>query len=212
MKNIKGAIFDLDGTIIDSMPMWHSLFEIYCREVNIEPTEELLEFFRRASIPMVAEKLSCEFNLGTAEEIENALYGIVADYYKNHATLRPNVDKFIKALKEAGVRMCVATVTASVHAKNALLHTGLLEYFEDVISATDMGMDKGNPDFFLEALKCINTEIDETAVFEDSLYAVKIAKSIGFYAVAIYEQNVTDKKQMEDTADKYIYDYAELLK
>lgn len=212
MKEIKGAIFDLDGTIIDSMPMWYSLYGHYIKEANIEPTEELLDFLRHAAIPVAAERFSREFNLGTAKEIEDALYGHVADYYKNRATLRPNVDKFIKSLYSRGVKMCVATATESGHAKKSLLHTGLLEYFDDVISCKDLGIEKNRPDIYFEALKCLDVNINEAAVFEDALHAVETAKSGGFYVVAIYEQNAENPDRIKELADRYIYDYEELMK
>lgn len=211
MKKIKGAIFDLDGTIIDSMPMWYSLYGNYIIEAQVEPTQEFLDFLRHASIPVAAKRFSEEFNLGSAEKIEEHLYSHVADYYKNRATLRPNVDKFIKSLKEAGVKMCVATATESGHAKNALLHTGLLDYFCDVLSCKDLGIEKNKPDIYFEALKRLGVEQCDSAVFEDALHAVETAKSGGFYVVAIYEQNAENPERIKEISDKYIMDYSELL-
>lgn len=210
--NIKGAIFDLDGTIIDSMPMWYSLYGNYLAEAHIEPTEELLDFLRHASIPVAAKRFSEGVIPRTAEEIEAELYSHVADYYKNKATLRSNVDKLIKGLHAQGVKMCVATATESGHAKNALLHTGLLSYFCDVLSCKDLGIEKNKPDIYFAALGRLGVKLDEAVVFEDALHAVETAKSAGFYVVAIYEQNVEDHARVEKLADKYIYDYEELLK
>ena len=211
MEKIKGAIFDLDGTIIDSMPMWYSLYGNYIIEANIEPGKELLDFLRHASIPVAAKRFAEEFDLGTAEEIEAYLYTHVADYYKNRATIRPNVDKLIKKLKDNGVKMCVATATESGHAKNALLHTGLLDYFCDVLSCKDLGIEKNKPDIYFEALKRIGVQQDEAIVFEDALHAVETAKQGGFYVVAIYEQNAEDHERIKEIADRYITDYEELL-
>lgn len=211
MKKIKGAIFDLDGTIIDSMPMWYSLYGNYITEAKVKPTQEFLDFLRHASIPVAAKRFAQEFNLGTAKEIEETLYSHVADYYKNRATLRPNVDKLIESLQKAGVKMCVATATESGHAKNALAHTGLLDYFCDVLSCKDLGIEKNKPDIYFEALKCLGAELSDAAVFEDALHAVETAKQGGFYVVAIYEQNAENPERIKELADKYITDYSELL-
>ena len=211
MNKIKGAIFDLDGTIIDSMPMWYSLYGNYIIEAKIEPSQEFLDFLRHASIPMAARRFSQEFNMGTAEEIEKNLYSHVADYYKNHATLRPNADKFIKSLYNRGVKMCVATATESGHAKNALRHTGLLDYFEDVLSCKDLGIEKNKPDIYFAAMNILGVEQSEVAVFEDALHAVETAKAAGFTVTAIYEQTVEDHEKVKDLADRYIYDYKELV-
>ena len=211
VKKIKGAIFDLDGTIIDSMPMWYSLYGNYINEANIVPSQELLDFLRHASIPVAAKRFAQEFNLGTAEEIEKALYAHVSDYYKNHATAYKNVDKLIEKFHASGIKMCVATATESKHAKNALLHTGLLHYFCDVLSCKDLGIEKNKPDIYFEALKRLDVPIDDTAVFEDALHAVETAKSGGFYVVAIYEQFAENPERIKEIADKYITDYAELI-
>ncbi len=211
MNEIKGAIFDLDGTIIDSMPMWYSLYGNYIIEARVEPTQELLDFLRHASIPMAAERFAREFNLGTAEEIKEKLYSHVADYYKNCATLRPNVDKFIKSLYSRGIKMCVATATESGHAKNALRHTGLLDYFEDVLSCKDLGIEKNKPDIYFAAMNLLGVEQSDVAVFEDALHAVETAKSAGFYVTAIYEQTVEDHEKVKCLAARYITDYNELL-
>ena len=107
--------------------------------------------------------------------------------------------------------MCVATATESGHAKNALIHTGLLDYFCDVLSCKDLKIEKNKPDIYLEALKRIGIKQSDTVVFEDALHAVETAKSAGFYVVAIYEQNVENHKRVKELADKYIYDYEELI-
>lgn len=211
MKEIKGAIFDLDGTIIDSMPMWYSLYGNYIIESQVEPTQEFLDFLRHASIPVAAKRFSEEFNLGSAEEIEKKLYSHVADYYENRATIRPNVDKLIKKLHADGVKMCVATATESGHARNALLHTGLLEYFCDVLSCKDLGIEKNKPDIYFAALSRLGAEQGDAVVFEDALHAVETAKQGGFYVVAIYEQNAENHSRVKELADKYISDYDELL-
>lgn len=211
MKEIKGAIFDLDGTIIDSMPMWYSLYGNYIIESCVEPTQEFLDFLRHASIPVAAKRFSEEFNLGSAEKIEKHLYSHVADYYKNRATLRPNIDKLIKKLQKDGVRMCVATATESGHAKNALIHTGLIDYFCDVLSCKDLGIEKNKPDIYFEALKRLGVQKGDAVVFEDALHAVETAKQGGFYVVAIYEQNAENPERIKTIADKYITDYSQLL-
>jgi len=208
---IKGAIFDLDGTIIDSMPMWYSLYGNYMIEANVMPTPELLDFLRHASIPMAAKCFAKSLISKTPEEIEKALYAHVADYYKNHATIRPNIDNLIKKLHKEGVKMCVATATESGHAKNALIHTGLLDYFCDVLSCKDLGIEKNKPDIYFAAQKRLGVKQEEVIVFEDALHAVETAKSAGFYVVAIYEQNAEDHGKIKRIADKYITDYDELL-
>lgn len=194
------------------MPMWYSLYGNYLTEAKVTPTAELLDFLRHASIPMAAKRFSESVIPRTAEEIETELYTHIAKYYKDEATLRPNVDKLIHALHASGVKMCVATATESGHAKNALRHTGLLDYFCDVLSCKDLGIEKNKPDIYFEAAKCLGVEQKETVVFEDALHAVETAKAAGFTVIAIYEQTVENHQRVESLCDRYIHDYEELLK
>lgn len=209
--NIKGAIFDLDGTILDSMPMWYSLYGDYLAEAQVEVTDEMKTFLRHASIPMAAQKFSETIIPRPAEQICDELYAHIANYYECGATLRPNIDKFIKKLHAEGVKMCVATATESGHAKNALRHTGLLEYFSNVFSCKDLGIEKNKPDIYLVALKHLGTDMSETMVFEDACHAVETAKSAGFTVTAIYEQTEEKQDRVKELADTYITDYKELL-
>ncbi len=211
MKEIKGAIFDLDGTIIDSMPMWYSLYGEFLESAGVEATDEIKDFLRHASIPMAAKMFSETIIPKPYVLIQAELYGRVADYYENKATLRPGAEKLIKKLHDKGVKLCVATATESGHAKNALIHTGLLSYFDEVLSCKDLGIEKNQPDIYFEAMRRLGFEQGDVAVFEDALHAVETAKSAGFYVVAIYEQNVENHERVKELADIYLRDYNELI-
>ncbi len=209
--NVNGAIFDMDGTILDSMEMWYSLYGNYLKEAEIEPTDELVEFLERASIPMAAERFSQTIIPKSKESIERELFSRVSDYYLNHATPKSNADSFIRFLHKNGVKMCVATATEADHAKAALAHLGLLDYFDGVFSCKDLKIEKNKPDIYFKALSHLATDISETVVFEDAHYAVKTAKNAGFYVVAIEDETVSKKEQVKALADRYIIDFNELM-
>ena len=209
--NIKGAIFDMDGTILDSMGMWYSLYGNYLNEANIELTDELEEFLRHASIPMAAARFSETIIPRPADVICKELFSHVSDYYLNKPTIKANADKFIRFLHKNGVKMCVATATEARLAKGALEHLGLLPFFDGVFSCKDLKIEKNKPDIYFLALSHLGTEISETVVFEDAHYAVETAKNAGFCVVAIDEETVDKKEQVKKLADRYILDFNELM-
>jgi len=105
--NIKGAIFDLDGTIIDSMPMWYSLYGNYLAEAHIEPTEELLDFLRHASIPVAAKRFSEGVIPRTAEEIEAELVSYVFEklgaWFTGTSDVEADWDAYLANLEKIGL-------------------------------------------------------------------------------------------------------------
>lgn len=210
--DIKGAIFDMDGTLLDSMGMWYSLYANYLEEAKILLTDELEDFLRHASIPMAATRFSETIIPRPADVICDELFSHVTDYYENRATVKANADKFIRYLHEKGVKMCVATASEASHARAALQYVGLLDYFDHIISCKDLKIEKNKPDIYFTALNLLGTNMHETAVFEDALHAVKTAKDAGFYVIAIDEETVEEKEQVKKLADEYIFDYDELMK
>lgn len=210
--NIKGAIFDMDGTLLDSMGMWFSLYANYLEEAKIPLTDELEEFLRHASIPMAAQRFSETIIPRPADVICDELFLHITDYYQNRATVKANADKFIRHLYKNGVKMCVATASETAHARAALKYVGLLDYFDHIISCKDLKIEKNKPDIYLTALNLLGTDIGETVVFEDAAYAVKTAKDAGFYVIAVDEETVETKEQVKELADRYIFDFNELIK
>ncbi len=208
---IKGAIFDLDGTILDSMGMWFSLYGNYLKKANIPLTEELDEFLRHASIPVAAQRFSETVIPRSKEAITDELFACVSSYYLNEPTVKANADKFIRKLYDNNIKLCVATATESNLAKEALKRLDLLKYFDGVFSCKDLKVEKNKPDIYLTALSHLGTDIKETVVFEDAYYAVKTAKEANFYVIALEEETVTKKDLVKELADKYIKDYSEIL-
>lgn len=213
IKNIKGAIFDLDGTILDSMPMWYSLYGNYLKEAGLELSDDLADFFHHATIPMAAERFSQGIIPRTKEKIEEELYATISNYYKNEPTIKADADVLIKALYQKGVKLCVATATELGHARASLEKLDLLKYFDRVFSCKELKIEKNKPDIYLLALKHLDTLLSETVVFEDAYHAVKTAKDAGLYVVAIEEkETIEDAEKVKKTADVYVKDYESIIK
>ncbi len=201
---IKGAIFDMDGTFIDSMSKWYGLPSQYVRDLGMSPEEGLDDKMRALGFREGLEYLIETYNVKeTPEAIHQKILKVIADFYKSDAPLRIGAIKLFDEFKARGVSMCVATATDEHLASPALKRLDLYKYFSAVFTCRGVGAHKNEPLIYEESLKHLGTKKEETLVFEDALHAIKTAKKAGFKVVAIYDDS--SKKDWEEI--KALSDY-----
>ncbi len=205
---VKGAIFDLDGTLIDSMFLWDTFGEDYLKSFGIEPKENLAEVFKTFTLRQAAEHYCNHYSMElSVPEIIEDINHRVAEVYRTKVVLKPGVEAFLKRLQRAGVKMCVATVTDRPIAEEVLKRLKVYEYFSEIFTCAEAGYGKESPEIYRQALKHLGTEKAETAVFEDVYHAIKTAKHDGFKAIAVYDSHEPRQKEMREISDYYITDY-----
>ena len=205
---IKGAIFDLDGTLIDSMFIWDTLGEEYLKSFGIEPKENLTEVFKTFTLKQAAEYYRKRYGIGLSVcEIIEGINNMVAEIYRTKVALKPNVSDFLKRLQSAGVKMCVATVTDRPIVEDILKRLNVREYFSEIFTCSEVGYNKETPEIYRQALKHLGTEKAETVVFEDTLHALKTAKEDGFNVAAVYDSHEQRQEKMKEISDYYITDF-----
>lgn len=208
---IRGAIFDADGTLLDSMPMWSGVGSGYLNTMGIEAKEDLDERFKDMSLYQSALCLKEEYDLPLSiEEIGAGINKMVDHLYADFVELKPGVMELLEELRLRGVKMCVATASEAYQISMALERCGAAHYFEKVLSCVDVGHGKDEPHIFNEALELLGTSKDETYVFEDALYAVRTAKAEGFKCIGIYEETMPQQEELNSNTDFYIKDYRDL--
>ena len=208
---IRGAIFDADGTLLDSMPIWSGVGSGYLRTLGIEAREDLDERFKEISLYQSAVLLKEEYDLTfTLEEIGAGINKMVDHLYAESVELKPGVRALLEGLSERGVRMCVATASEAYQIRMALKRCGVEHYFVDVLSCVDVGHGKDEPHVFYEAMKLLGTEKEETCLFEDAVYSVRTARAEGFAAVGVYDESMTYQDELIAITDHYIKDYRQL--
>lgn len=208
---IRGAIFDADGTLLDSMPMWSGVGSGYLRAMGIEAKEDLDERFMDMSLYQSARCLKEEYFLPLSiEEIGAGINKMVDHLYAHSVELKPGVVELLEELKNRGVKMCVATASEAYQISMALERCKAAHYFEKVISCVDLGHGKDEPHIFYEALKTLGTDKEETLVFEDAVYSVRTAKAENLKTVGIYEETMPQQDELMMLTDFYIKDFSTL--
>lgn len=210
---MKYIIFDLDGTLLDSMYIWKNVSSLYLEKQGIQPPEGMINIVKKFTIPEAARYFIATFSLPfTENEVVESIIDIVADKYRNEIQLKPYALNFIQKQKELGSKMCILTASESSYIFAALERLNLLPYFECILTCTEIGLTKKDPLVYKIAMERLGGNIENTYVFEDALYAVKSAHQGGFSVIAIEDScALPDKNEIMNLCTRYIQNYNELL-
>ena len=207
---IKGAIFDLDGTLLDSMFIWDTIGEEYLRSLGKEPHEDLKETFMTLTLEEAAEYYREHYGVTlSVKEIVDGVNAMVEQTYRTKVTLKPGIAEYLAWLKENGVRMCVATVTDRYLVEETLERLGVRHYFSEIFTCAEVGFGKDKPIIYQKALEHLETEKRDTYVFEDMLFALNTAKTDGFPTVGVYDRHEVHQDELKGLADYYIFDFTD---
>lgn len=207
---IDGVIFDLDGTLLDSMPWWENLGENYLISRGKTPAHDIRHHFKRLTLEGSARYMKEEY--GLEESIAEISAGILAGIehaYRDSIPLKPKAAEMLEAFYRAGVRMCVATATEHHCAQAALKRLGVMHYFSAVFTCSEVGASKTEPLIFDISLAHLETPCETTFVMEDSLHAIETARNAGFPIIAIHEAaSASDEAEIRRIADVYLHSFA----
>ena len=207
---IKGAIFDLDGTLLDSMFIWDTIGEEYLRSLGKEPHEDLKETFMTLTLEEAAEYYREHYGVTlSVKEIVDGVNAMVEQTYRTKVTLKPGIAEYLAWLKENGVRMCVATVTDRYLVEETLERLGVRHYFSEIFTCAEVGFGKDKPIIYQKALEHLGTEKSDTYVFEDLPFALNTAKTDGFPTVGVYDRHEVHQDELKELADYYIFDFTD---
>lgn len=209
---IKGAIFDLDGTLLDSMGFWDNVGENFLAAQGKEPREDFREKYYVLSPRETAEMLIDEYGVpGTPDEIIDSMNNAAEIFYTNHVHPKPHAIELLEKLRAAGIKMALATATDRHLVEIAVNRLDIKKYFEGIVTCGEVGQSKTRPDVYLKALSYIGSEIKDTALFEDAVVAAHTAKEAGFYTVGIYDDTCKEnEEEMRSFCDEYLTDFTQL--
>ena len=189
MHDFKGAIFDMDGTLLDSMPVWKRLTQGYLSQFGLHITDQDYAVTEGFSQPQVAQYF-IERYPELPIDVQSMMDGmdrLITARYETIARPKDGVFRFLEGLRRRGVKMAIATLTARRHAEKALRDRGMLDYFEFMLTIEDIGVSKREPDIYLQSAARMGLMPDACIVFEDAPYACTTAKRAGFRVCGMVE-------------------------
>lgn len=210
---LQSAIFDMDGTLLDSMHIWRNLGGELLRSRNIQPEPDLNMKLKVLSLRQSAEYCKEVYHLpDTVEAIQGQVEGRVERFYRDEVLAKPGVKTFLSLLKMQGVWMYVATATCRPHVEAALRHAGIDGYFRGILTCDEVGVGKHQPEIYERAMRRLQSNKRDTVVFEDALHAIQTAKQAGFRVAGVYDPSAEDQQEeIRQTADYYIRSFQELF-
>ena len=212
MKTYPYAIFDMDGTLLDSMKVWKNLGRNYLELIGIRPPEDLEEHLATMSMLEGAEYFHRELGVkATPQEIIRGLNRQIEDAYRETLPLKKGVREYLSYLQEQGVKMGVLTATPSYMAKLAFDRLNIGKYFEFVMDCEEAGGGKTEPGCYMEATRRLGGKPWETTEYEDADFALETAKKAGFYTVGIFDETMADRRAyLQELCDRYVDSYVQL--
>jgi len=208
---IKGAIFDMDGTLVDSLSFWGYLWsEIgkkYFDNEDFLPDPEIDRMARTMIYDdaMIYFKNYYSIPCSDNDFVDFAKSGI-ADFYKNEAKLKLGARELLDNLKARKIKLCLASATERDSLVPALEACGIKEYFDIILSCSDFGVGKDKPDIYLEAEKALGIDKKELCVIEDSCVALETAKSAGFHTVGVFDKYNFGHDRLRAASEIYLDD------
>lgn len=208
----EGAIFDMDGTLVDSMPMWNRVFVGWLEDHGVPDAAALSDKYEYMNFGDEVYFFHDNYGVGaTREEAMAEVLGRVRHEYET--TVRPfdGCKAFLQELADAGIPMAVASSTTLPEVKFALACHGLDQYFSHLFYTGDVGRSKEHPDVYLAALKAIGTPMESTWVFEDAPFGCKTAHDAGFHVACLFnDHDGRDEQFMRENSTLLVHGYSEL--
>ena len=211
---IKSVIFDLDGTLIDSMKIWYDIDRKFLTEMGVENIPDgISELMKTMTIEKAADYFINTFSLKVSDEyIINRIRELVQIEYEQNIPLKPYAKELLEFLSEKNIPCGIATATYRSLAESVLKRCGIYDYFRFILNDTDYPKGKKCPDIFFGAAERLGTNPCDTLVVEDSLHSIKTAVGAGFPTVAVYEETAfREADEIKKTADMYFGSLRDIL-
>ena len=213
MNKFKAVIFDLDGTLIDSMGIWAKIDEEYLKKYGHDVPKNIQEEITHLTFTETAIYFKERFNIDDDVETIMKTWNEMAYYhYSNTIPLKEGVVEFLDYLKKNNIKIALATSNSEPLLEATLKNNNIYTYFDAISTSDEVKTSKANPDIYLLSAKKLGVDPKDCLVFEDIVQAVKGAKLAGMTVYSIYDKSSEDQKnELIKISDRYILNYLELL-
>ena len=211
-KKYPCAIFDMDGTLVDSMPYWHRLGRDYLILHGLKPEADLEQQIAAMTLLESAEYFRDHYGLKlSADEIIQGVNELMEENYRLRIPAKPGAEAFVKALRDAGIHLHICSATPVPLVKVMLERLGILSCFESITSCEEAGAGKDRPDAYLLSLSRAGFKPEETILFEDADFAIRTALKLGLHVAAVYDASCrSTPEELRAAAEEYIVSFEDL--
>lgn len=212
-RDKEAVIFDLDGTVVDSMWVWPAVDVEFLGQHGLELPDDLQQELDGKSFYESAVHIKKRFGLEeTEEELMDIWNKMAMDRYVNEVKVKESVKEFLQVLKANGIKTGIASSNSAVLVEATLRANGVYEYFDSVHTANEVAKGKPSPDIYLLVAEDLQVKPENCLVFEDIVMGILAGKNAGMQTCAVYDDySAYDDANKKKTADYYIHSYKELL-
>jgi HAD superfamily hydrolase (TIGR01509 family) len=213
LSNIEAIIFDIDGTLIDSMWVWTDIDDMFLEKYNLKEPEGFHEGMEGKSYSETAQYFLDLFPElpHTREEIEAEWHEMAYEIYTTKIQLKKGAYHFIKDMQKAGVKLGVATSNARELAEGVLKHNQVFDSFDSIWTADEAKAGKPAPDVYLRVAECLGVIPERCLVFEDVPKGIMAGKNAGMKVCAVEDAfSKSQEERKRELADYYIQDFDDI--
>lgn len=213
LENKRAVIFDLDGTLIDSMWIWRDIDEVFLGERGIAVPEDLESMVSGISFTQTACYFKERFQLQeSVEEMEQIWIDMAYDRYVHEVPLKPGAGEFLERLRSQGIRLGIGTSNSRSLTEAVARALHIEAYFDCMVTATEVKMGKPEPDIYLRAAGELGAAPGQCLVFEDIPAGIQAGKNAGMEVCAVEEAlSEGERQRIRQLADYYIRTYYDIL-
>lgn len=212
LKDIKAVLFDLDGTLVDSMWIWKDIDIEYLGRFDIALPVDLQSCIEGMSFSETAEYMKKRFEIpDSVEEMKQTWNQMAWEKYTGEVPLKKGAFAFLQYCREHDIKLGIATSNSKELVTGVLKALGVYEYFDAIVTGCEVEKGKPAPDVYLEAAKRCKVAPQDCLVFEDIVAGIRAGKAAGMRVCAIEDAySAEQRKEKIEIADYYINDYHDI--
>lgn len=213
LKNIDAVLFDLDGSLVDSMWLWHDIDIAYLGRFGIAVPKDLSAVIEGMSFSETAAYFKERFSIpDPVEKIKEDWNRMAWDLYTHQVPLKKGAAEFVKHCRSAGIKLAIATSNSRELVENVIRVHGLWEDFAGIVTGCDVKKGKPAPDVYLEAARRCKTPPQRCLVFEDIVPGILAGRAAGMKVCAVEDAySIHQEEEKRKLSDYYIKDYYEVM-
>ena len=214
LEHIKAVLFDLDGTLVDSMWVWNDIDVEYLGRFGLSLPETLQKEIEGMSFTETAVYIKQKFSIpDPIEKMKEDWNAMAFDKYVNEVPLKKGLSEFLALCRKKGIRLGIATSNSRQIVDVIIASHGLTEYFDGIVTGCEVNRGKPWPDVYLETARRCGASPEHCLVFEDIVPGIQAGRNAGMKVCAVADAySVYPEKEKRKLADYYIEDFTEITK